>query len=185
MIISAKKDFQTGFKARFDAVEQQRIMSYAQKASEKSRCTRAMTGVVIADSKGKILGKGCNTISDEFKELCGKDANNCCPRIEFNILSGKDYAKSCLSICAEVVAISDAGLKKIEKLKDEAGATLFLFGHSFLCKSCSKMVIMAKKIKDIYIQPSKDAPIKHMSREELLENIKKMHEKDISELKTL
>lgn len=118
------------FGAQFDLQKQQQFMNKAREASKKSECIKAQTGAIVVSPDGKVIGEGWNTIPDEF-DVCGKNAGGTCPRVKFGIPSGKDYDKSCLAIHAEVHAIADAGLRKIQDVAGKKGATLFLAGHTF------------------------------------------------------
>ncbi|MFA6988503.1 MAG: deaminase [Candidatus Gastranaerophilaceae bacterium] len=179
MITFSKQNLTFG--AEFDAKKQQELMKQAQEATKNSECPRAQTGAVVVSPDGEVIGTGWNTIPDEF-EVCGKNAGGICPRTNFGIPSGKDYDKSCLAIHAEARAIADAGLRNIQKVAGDKGATLFLAGHTFLCNGCSSMVALAKGIKDIYVQFKDGDPIKHLSRKELMENLEKSHKANLASL---
>jgi deoxycytidylate deaminase len=117
-----------------------RFMCEATKLLESSGCRKQPTAAVVV-IKGRIVGKGSNA---------GKLVD-VCPRVVANCLTGTGY-EFCKSVCeqvghAEVVAIKDA----LSRGEDLRGASLYLDGHWWACKSCWDEILKAG-ISRVYVR---------------------------------
>ena len=93
-----------------------------------------VVAIIIKD--GVVVGNGENVIKNDVKT---------CPRV--GMLSGEGYDK-CVSICnqsghAEVNACLDGGDKC-------DGATMYIFGHTYICEKCAKICRSSGIIKVIF-----------------------------------
>lgn len=159
------------FRAQFNESNQKKFMALAQKESENSTCERAKTGSVVVTPEGNVAGRGYNSTPPGI--ISCKDLGYC-PRIKYNIPSGTLYDATCHTIHAEVNAISSAGFNNTKK------GTLFLFGHYHLCVPCSIMTVRAG-IEDVYVQQKATDPIKHLSIQELMDNVNKSIKKGLDD----
>lgn len=176
MIIQSQKHSKFNFSAQFNAKMQENIMRKARMSAFYSSCPMEKVGAVVTSDKGRVIGRGFTTIP-YIDEGCGTSGT--CPRIEFKMSLGKDYPQSCFSIPAEIMAISETGLKTNGVLKFKEGATLFVYGENFLKKGVKMMLASVHHIKDVYIQKDLSSPIRHISREDMLKDLNEEHLKDI------
>lgn len=157
------------FGKQYKLADQKKFMKQAQEVTNNSTCRRAQTGAVVVNTNDEVIGRGYNVTPK------GVHFPATCPRIQYNVPSGKNYSKTCRSIHAEPHAIADAGLKNC---KD---GTLFLAGHYHLCDPCAEWVVLAD-IKDVYVQHKPDSEIKHFSKKDLLNQINTNYKLDLDSL---
>lgn len=165
----------TYFGAQYSEANQKKFMAVAREISQKSSCTRANTGAAVVSHSllgDKIVGVGRSSTPSGI-DSC-KTIGKGCIRNFFNVPSGKHY-ETCLNVHAEENAILQAGAKRAKN------ATLFLWGHSFLCDNCAIRAINAG-INDFYIQHNENSPIVHLSAQNLKDRINKTFIKGLENL---
>lgn len=154
------------FEAQYSEANQKKFMAVAKEISKKSSCARANTGAAVVSHFmfwDKIVGVGRSSTPSGI-DSC-KTIGKGCIRNFFNVPSGQHY-ETCLNVHAEENAILQAGFKRSKN------ATLFLWGHSFLCDNCAVRSINAG-IQDFYIQSSENSPILHLTVQDLKDRINK------------
>lgn len=108
-----------------------KFMKEAIKLLDVSGCVKPVAAVIVKNKK--IIGRGTNAIKNKRSDVC--------PIRE----RGRGTAWNlCKDICgqeghAEVMAIRDA----LQKTKNLKGASMYLAGHWWICKSCWDEIIKA------------------------------------------
>ncbi len=110
-----------------------RFMRRATKLLAISSCIQPTAAVVVKN--GKIVGRGANATKKIQKKI------DICPKRAAGYPSGSGY-QLCKEICgleghAEVMAIRNA----LQKTKNLKGASMYLAGHWWICKSCWDEII--------------------------------------------
>lgn len=156
----------TYFGAQYSEANQKKFMAAAKEISKESSCARANTGAAVVSHSilgDKIVGLGRSSTPEGIQSC--KTLGKGCIRNFFNVPSGTNY-ETCLNVHAEENAILKASAKRSKN------ATLFLWGHKFLCDNCAIRAINAG-IKDFYIQHNENSPIVHLSAQNLKDRINK------------
>lgn len=142
---------------QFRVSKEDTFMEVARVFSLRSTCLRKKVGAVLVDRHNQyILSSGYNGAPTGVVSCQEKGA---CYRMEHNIPSGERY-ELCKSLHSESNAIMQVGIKNTE------GCYLYVYGHSFICMMCARMIIQAG-IKHIFIKENESSPIKEISVDEL------------------
>lgn len=132
------------------------FIEVAKTASLRSNCLRRQVGAVIVATDKTVKATGYNGAPSKVTSCAQR---NSCYRIENNIPSGTQY-ETCRSIHAEQNAIIQAGKERCE------GATMYLYGHDFICILCKRFIIQAG-IKGVYLKKDQHSDIIYVSSEDL------------------
>lgn len=136
------------------------FLDLAKTCATRSNCIRAQVGAVIVGEDKKIKATGYNGTPSKV-ESCAERGE--CYRIKNNIPSGTKY-ETCRSIHAEQNAIIQAGQDRCQN------ATMYIWGHQIICILCKRFIVQAG-IKDVYLQKDENSEIKHVSVEEIRQEL--------------
>jgi len=123
----------------------------AKTATMRSDCLRAQVGAVIVNERNKVKGTGYN---NSPAKVTGCAEKGKCYRMENKIPSGTQY-ETCRSIHAEQNAIIQAGEDAC------SGATLYLYGHDFVCILCRRFIINAG-IARVVLKKNEESEVKEI-----------------------
>ena len=132
------------------------FLQIAKTVSLRSNCIRAQVGAVIVGEDKKIKATGYNGTPSKV-ESCYERGE--CYRIKNNIPSGTCY-ETCRSIHAEQNAIIQAGQDRC------MGATMYIWGHNFICILCKRFILQAG-IEKVILKKDDDTPVVTVTAEEI------------------
>ena len=132
------------------------FIDMARTCSSRSNCLRAQVGAVIVGQDKKIKATGYNGTPSGV-ESCYERGE--CYRIKHNIPSGTCY-ETCRSIHAEQNAIIQAGQDRC------MGATMYIWGHDFICILCKRFIIQAG-IEKVVLKKDENSPVKTVTADEI------------------
>ena len=132
------------------------FLDMARTCSGRSNCLRAQVGAVIVGQDKKIKATGYNGTPSGV-ESCYERGE--CYRIKHNIPSGTCY-ETCRSIHAEQNAIIQAGQDRCQ------GATMYIWGHDFICILCKRFIIQAG-IEKVVLKKDENSPVKTVTAEDI------------------
>ena len=121
-------------------------------ASTRSSCLRTKVGAVIVKDKA-VISTGYNG-APNYQPNC-LDIGNCY-RNKHNIKSGTQLERCRASGShAESNAIALAARNG----HPTAGATLYLYGHSFVCNMCKGIIANAKIVRVVHLKDTKETEV--------------------------
>ena len=132
------------------------FLQIAKTVALRSNCIRAQVGAVIVGEDKKIKATGYNGTPSKV-ESCYERGE--CYRIKNNIPSGTCY-ETCRSIHAEQNAIIQAGQDRC------MGATMYIWGHNFICILCKRFILQAG-IEKVILKKDNDTPVVTVTAEEI------------------
>lgn len=139
------------------------FIEIAKTVSLRSNCLRAHVGAVIVAPDRTIKATGYNGTPSKVISCAER---NFCYRIANNIPSGTMY-ETCRSIHAEQNAIIQAGKDRCE------GATMYLYGHDFICILCKRFIVQAG-IKEVILRKDMSSPILKVTADELCRQLEEV-----------
>ena len=136
------------------------FMKIAKEVSGRSTCLRKKVGAVLVDKDKKyIISTGYNGAPSGVRNCI--DAKECY-RNTHNIKSGTEVDR-CYAIHAEQNALYQAGIKNAQ------GCYLYVYGHDFICKMCSKAIVQAG-IKEVHLYTT-DGKYIIQTPEQMMQNL--------------
>ena len=132
------------------------FLEIAKTVSKRSNCLRAQVGAVIVGSDKKIKATGYNGVPSKVVSCMELGE---CYRIKNNIPSGTCY-ETCRSIHAEQNAIIQAGQDRC------IGATMYIWGHNFICILCKRFILQAG-IKKVILKKDENSPVLTVTADEI------------------
>lgn len=132
------------------------FLEIAKTCASRSNCIRAQVGAVIVGEDRKIKATGYNGTPSKVVSCMELGY---CYRVENNIPSGTRY-ETCRSIHAEQNAIIQAGQDRC------MGATMYIWGHNFICILCKRFILQAG-IKKVILKKDENTPTVTVTAEDI------------------
>lgn len=136
------------------------FLQMARVTASRSSCLRAKVGAVIVSPRKKIISTGYNGAPHGVENCIERGV---CYRVENKIPSGTRY-ETCRSLHAEQNAIIQAGEEQC------VGATMYLYGHSFVCMLCKRFIVQSG-ITEVIIKKDENAPVEKVNPQDWIKEM--------------